>query len=116
MNMNSRAYYLTTFAAWKRHAHRYAQSHWAAADPGGKPAAISDAAPVLALIEADEGTHFALERDTEFEALPPVLAAAPVSPRVAAALAGYGIAPGATMLDATEAVARVHPLLRYRAL
>lgn len=112
--MSSRAYYLTTLGAWKRHACRYANSHWAPGDPSVGPAELGNATRVLALVEADEGAHWALERDAEFTALPVVLAASPVPLDVSSALAGYGVKAGATTLGVAEAVGRVHPLMRYR--
>lgn len=71
-------------------------------------------AKILALIEADEGVHLSLEGDAGFEPLPHPLAQKPISPAAQPALAGHGIAAGATTFEAAEAVARVHPLLRYR--
>lgn len=70
--------------------------------------------PILALIEADEGAHLALQDDCEFEALPHPLSQKPVSDAAVEALAAHGVAPGATMFEAAETVARVHPLLRHR--
>jgi hypothetical protein len=76
--------------------------------------APDDATPILVLVEADEGAHLALEDDVAFEALPHPLAQKPVSETAQTALATHGVAPGATTFDASEAVARVHPLLRHR--
>jgi len=73
-----------------------------------------DAAPILVLIEANEGAHLALEDEPAFEGLPHPLAQKPISAAAQSALAAHGLAPGATTFDATEAVARVHPLLRHR--
>jgi hypothetical protein len=58
--------------------------------------------------------HLALEDDAEFEALPHPLAQRAIPQAAQQALAAYGVAPGATTFDATELVARVHPLLRHR--
>jgi hypothetical protein len=117
--MTGKRYYLTTLGAWHRHAGRFANSHWlalrqaAATDaPGHVPG--NDAIPILALIEADEGAHLALEDDAAFEALPHPLAQKPISEAAQAALAAHGVALGATTFDAAEAVATVHPLLRHR--
>ncbi|HKV06307.1 MAG TPA: hypothetical protein VJO53_14515 [Candidatus Acidoferrales bacterium] len=78
--------------------------------------ALSAAAEVriLALIEADEGVHLALEDDHAFDPLPHPLAQTPISDAAQAALALHGVAPGATTFDAMETLARVHPLLRHR--
>jgi len=69
---------------------------------------------ILVLIEADEGVHLALEDDTAFEPLPHPLAQKPIHDAAQFALAPQGVAPGATTFGATEVLARVHPLLRYR--
>jgi len=71
-------------------------------------------AQILVLIEADEGVHLALEDDTAFEALPHPFAQKAISEGAQAALAGHGLAPGATTFEVAEAVARVHPLMRHR--
>jgi hypothetical protein len=123
--MNGKAYYLTTLGALQRHAARLNTSHWLALVPQGEPIpaigesdssamALPETARVLALIEADEGAHLALEDDAEFEALPHPLAQRAIPQAAQQALAAYGVAPGATTFDATELVARVHPLLRHR--
>jgi hypothetical protein len=125
--MTGKLYYRTTIAAWQRHAHRFAASHWIALGQGTAPQENSasptvadaqtpseDATQILALIEADEGTHLALEDDPAFEPLPHPLAQTPISAATQSALALHGVPPGATMFDAAESLARVHPLLRHR--
>ncbi|MGA8220213.1 MAG: hypothetical protein WB780_01070 [Candidatus Acidiferrales bacterium] len=107
--MTGKSYYLTTLGDWQRHSERFTNSHWLAL--GEAP---SESSPILALIEADEGTHLALEDDAAFEALPHPLAQKPISEAAQAALASHGIAPGATTFEVAEAVARAHPLLRHR--
>ena len=88
-------------------------SPWHAPD-GPNKRTPDDAAPILVLVEADEGAHLALEDEPAFEALPHPLAQKPLSPGAQSALAAHGVGPGATTFDAAEAVARVHPLLRHR--
>lgn len=123
--MTGKAYYLTTLGALQRHSARLNTSHWLALVPQGEPIpaigepdsaamALPQTAQILALIEADEGAHLALEDDAEFQALPHPLAQRPISQAAQEALAAYGVAPGATTFDAAEMVARVHPLLRHR--
>ena len=109
--MNGRAYYLTTLAEWRKHADRFANSHWVAADPG---ASQDDSQSILVLVEADEGAHLALEQHPALEALPHPLSAKPVSRHAAQALSAHGVAPGATTFEVAEAIARTHPLLRHR--
>jgi hypothetical protein len=75
---------------------------------------LNDATRIVVLIEADEGAHLALEDDPTFEPLPHPLASKPISEAAQSALAQHGVRPGATTFDATEAVARAHPLLRHR--
>lgn len=112
--MLGRTYYLTTLDAWRRSAARFASSHYAHADAYHGASASPGGAMILAFVEADEGVHNALAADPEWEALPHPLANKPVSARVAGALAAHGVAPGATTFDVAEAVARTHPILRYR--
>src|SRR5271163_732050 len=123
--MTGKAYYLTTLAALQRHSARLNTSHWLALVPSGEPVpaigesdasemAVPATAQILALIEADEGAHLALEDDADFQALPHPLSQRPIPAEVQAALAAYGVLPGATTFDAAEVVARVHPLLRHR--
>ncbi len=69
---------------------------------------------IIAIVEADEGVHNSLEQNPAWEALPHPLSLKPVSENAQAALAGQGIAPGATTFDVAEAVAAAHPLLRHR--
>ena len=111
--MTGKCYYLTTLGDWQRHAARFANSHFIALDSASEPSP-SDATQILALVEADEGAHLALEDDNAFEPLPHPLAQKPISDRAQAALAPLGVAPGATTFDAAEILARVHPLLRHR--
>jgi hypothetical protein len=114
--MTGKAYYLTTFGDWHRHAARFANSHFVMLDApaSGDPATPCADARILVLIEADEGAHLALEDDPAFEALPHPLAQKPISAAAQSALAPHGVASGATTFDAAEALARVHPLLRHR--
>lgn len=130
--MTGKCYYLTTLDAWRRHAARFANSHWLALEAptleslsSARPAnneqaseatndAPGEATRILVLVEADEGAHLALEDDPAFEPLPHPLAQKSISEAAQAALAPHGVAPGANTFDAAEAVARVHPLLRHR--
>jgi len=124
--MTGKAYYITTLADWRRHASRFAHSHYITL--GGvipsEPAAAGDEGPllsppgpstkILVLVDADEGVHLALEDNPAFETLPHPLAQKPISAAAQTALAPHGVAPGATTFDAAEARARVHPLLKHR--
>lgn len=157
--MTGRRYYFTTIGAWRRHAGRYAETHFvtvngpaqsgdggigpqseeetagcngvpveqrqAKACPtygehrtepgvGGQVCATGDATQILALIDADEGTHLAMENDAEFETLPHPLARTAVSQRVSVALAQFGVAPDDDTFAVAEKLAGVNPLLRHR--
>jgi hypothetical protein len=126
--MTGKAYYLTTLGALQRHSARLKSSHWLAlpSTPQPIPAIAESAAPdapdapptastkIFAVVEADEGAHLALEDDPEFHALPHPLAQRPISPEAHAVLAPHGVAPEATTFDATETLAKLHPLLRHR--
>lgn len=129
--MIGKRYYLTTERAWQRHASRCAETHFMvltgpteqgractasahceASGAHNEPA--NDAAPILALITADEAAHVALESDVEVEALPHPLARTPVSERVANALTQFGVVQGDDTFAVAEKLARVSPLLRHR--
>lgn len=111
-----RSYYLTTLAAWRKHASRFAHSHHVSLANGAN--GVSDATQILVLVEADEGAHNVLEKDSEWEQLPHPLSQKPVSENVRRAISrqgtGINLQPGATTFDVAEAVGRLHPLLRYR--
>jgi hypothetical protein len=136
--MTGKRYYLTTLGNWKRLAASFANSHWFVVAPAPQEIArvdtqvmrtespievhclasgiadIPDDARILALIEADEGTHGALEDDNSFEALPHPLSQRPISDAAQSALAAHGVTPGTSTFDATEIISRAHPLLRHR--
>jgi hypothetical protein len=108
--MTGKVYYITTLDAWRRHSARFANSHFIVLNAPHS----TDEPRILALIEADEGVHLDLEAAPDFEALPHPLAQRPISDSAQAALATHGVAPGANTFDASEALARVHPLLKHR--
>jgi hypothetical protein len=132
--MSGRRYYFTTLGAWQRHAGRCAETHFVAvsmaeeedrngvcgeqtqaeARLGEQACATGDATEILALVDADEGAHLAMEKDAEFEPLPHPLARVPVSQRVSAALAQFGVAPGDDTFTVADKLSRVNPLLRHR--
>lgn len=130
--MTGRRYYLIKQAAWLRHAPHCVETHFLMLEQTGQGNAFtesgaevavnkprsSDGPSVLALIfvlvSADEAAHIALESDAECEALPHPLARMPVSERVLAALAPFGVAQGDDTFTVAEKLARVNPLLRHR--
>jgi hypothetical protein len=128
--MTGKSYYITTLGDWKRYLAAYTNSHWFALGSGdsqSRPGAtagqetasseagdISDATQIVALIEADEGTHGMLEDHPRFEPLPHPLSAKSISEDARRALAAHGIAPGASAFDVAEAMSRRHPMLRHR--
>ena len=111
--MSGKRYYLSTLSAWHRHAARFAHSHWFAL-PGPPGADANPDAPIIVLVEADEGAHLALEDDPAFEPLPHPLAAKPISETAQKKLAALDVPAHATTFDVAEALARFHPLLRHR--
>ena len=129
--MTGKGYYLATFAAWRRHAARFANSHFVVLNAGSGSApdisegqqgiaqhtasgAIQDETPILLLVEADEGAHLTLEDDPGIIPLPQPLAQKSIPEVVQTALAGHGVAPEATTFETAEALAKIHPLLRHR--
>lgn len=109
--MTGKLYYLTTLGGWRRHAARFAHSHWVAVEAGHL---FGEASKIFVVVDADEGAHAALEDDTEFEALPHPLSHLPISGAGQNALSNFGVTAGANTYDVAEAMARVHPLLRHR--
>ena len=119
--MPGKTYYLTTLAAWQRHAHRFAGSHWIALESIAVSARegnsrVADTTPILVLVEGDEGAHLALESDADFTPLPHPLAqkAIPAAAQSAIGACGIALPDRATTFEAAESLARVHPLLRHR--
>src|SRR6185437_59589 len=96
-SMTGKRYYFTTLGAWRRHAARCAETHFVAIrartkgaglDPAAaettatdkcdatsfertqaEACATEDATQILALVDADEGAHLAMENDAEFDTL-----------------------------------------------
>jgi len=77
------------------------------------PAAAASSS-VLVLVEGDEGIHNELQGNPGWESLPHPLGNRAVSDRVVAALIGHGLREGATTYEVIEAIARVHPIMRYQ--
>jgi hypothetical protein len=131
--LTGRTYYLTTLNLWQQNASRFVNSHYVHVGavetveesseqsttllPGANaqdPGESAQASPaILVVVDADEGTHNELEC-SGWLPLPHPLSLKPIPPGSYQALAGRGIAPGATTLDVAEALAQVHPLLRHR--
>ena len=109
--MTGRAYYMTTLGEWKRHADRFANSHWIAAD---LLAPLTNESAIFVLVEGDESLHLALEQNDAFDALPHPLSNRTVPARLTAKLAAHCVESGANTFEIAEAVARAHPLLRHR--
>ena len=121
--MTGKRYYITTRDAWQQQAGRFANSHWVELPSGSSGNAglrgatateLGVRAPILVLVEGDEGAHLALEDDAAFEALPHPLGQRPIPDSSQVALATIGVTSGATTFDVAEAAARIHPLLRHR--
>lgn len=126
--MTGRRYYLTTTVAFQRYLHRCAETHYLVlAKPEAQEGASvdctaarerivpgNDADLIVALVIADEAAHIALENDAEFEALPHPLSRTPISDRVAASLAAFGVVCGDDTFTVAEKLAHVNPLLQHR--
>jgi len=111
--MQGRTYYITTLESWQREAPRFAASHYIHADP---QAPATPQTKILAMIETDEGTHNTLSRDPRWQELPHALAGKPIPTAAVEALANHQVSPFATTFEATEAVAKNHPIMKYRPL
>jgi len=111
--MQARTYYLTTHRAWLRESLRFTTSHYVHADPS---TTLAPETKILALVEADEGIHNALSQNPQWQELPHPLSSKPIPPSVSEALAPQGVSTSATTFEATETVAKNHPIMRYRPL
>lgn len=137
--MTGKRYFLSSSAAWYRHATRCVEAHYIVLDnenecgndggnttrPSGKfdtlPLHTSSAGDlatvskmIFVLVTADEAAHIAFENDPDVEPLPHPLSRAPIPERAAAALARFGVMQGDDMFTAAEKLARIHPLLKHR--
>jgi len=112
-HMQGRTYYITNLESWQREATRFTTSHYIHADPQAAPAPNTK---ILAMVEADEGTHNSLSQHPQWQELPHPLSSKPIPTSAAEALAPHGVSPFATTFEATEAIAKNHPILRYRPL
>ncbi|MGA8074058.1 MAG: hypothetical protein WB995_11310 [Candidatus Acidiferrales bacterium] len=111
--MQSRTYYLTTIESWQRESPRFTTSHYIHADPNSPFAASTK---ILAMVEADEGTHNSLAINPGWQEFPHALSSNPIPQSAAEVLEPHGVCAFATTFEATEVVAKNHPILRYRPL
>ena len=109
--MQGRSYYLTTIQAWQAESAQLATSHFIHADSDSP--AIPET-KILAMVEADEGTLNCLSENPAWQELPHPLNPKFIPEAVAHALSSHGVSPFNTTFEATESIARSHPILRYR--
>jgi hypothetical protein len=111
--MQGRTYYLTTIESWQRESSRFTTSHYIHADPNSPIAASTI---ILAMVEADEGTHNSLAINPDWHEFPHALSSKPIPQSAAEALEPHGVNAFATTFEATEVVGKNHPILRFRPL
>jgi hypothetical protein len=109
--MQGRTYYLTTLQAWQTDSPHFTTSHYILANPNCIAAAETK---ILAMVEADEGTHNTLSQNPLWQELPHPLSPRLIPETVAEALSSHGVTAFSTTFEATEKVANSHPILRYR--
>lgn len=109
--MQGRTYYLTTLQAWQTEAPHFTTSHYILADLNSTAAAETK---ILAVVEADEGTHNTLSQNPLWQELPHPLSPTLIPETVADALSSQGVTAFSTTFEATDRVANNHPILRYR--
>ena len=109
--MQGRTYYLTTLEAWQTEASYFTTSHYILTDANSPIAAETK---ILAVVEADEGTHNNLSQNPLWQELPHPLSPRLIPETVADALSSHGVTAFNTTFEATELVANNHPILRYR--
>jgi len=109
--MQGRSYYLTTIRAWRAASPQLATSHFIHAE---FDSVATPETKILAMVEADEGTLNSLSKNPAWQELPHPLNPNLVPESVADALSSHGVTPFNTAFEATESIARSHPILRYR--
>lgn len=109
--MQGRTYYLTTLSAWRAESAHFTTSHYVHAD-STSPA--SSDTTILALVEADEGTHNSLAQNPVWQELPHPLSAKIIPEAIANAFSSLGVTPFSSSFELTESVAKLHPILRHR--
>jgi hypothetical protein len=109
--MQGRSYYLTTLSAWQVESAHFITSHYLQADP---TSATSPDTKILALVEADEGTHNSLSQNPIWQELPHPLSPKIIPEAITQVLSPLGVTPFSSSFEATESVAKIHPILRHR--
>jgi hypothetical protein len=108
--MQGRTYYVTTLSAWQVESAHFTTSHYLHADPRS---AASPDIKILALVEADEGTHNSLSQNPAWQELPHPLSPKIIPEAIANALSPLGVTPFDSSFELTESVAKLHPIMRH---
>lgn len=111
--MQGKLYYLTNLESWQQASANFTTSHYIHAEPAS---AATPGTKILALVEADEGTHNSLAQNPSWQELPHPLSPAPIPQQTADTLAAHGATANTTTFELTELVAKSHPVMRYRPL
>ena len=109
--MRGRSYYLTTLSAWRNESGHFITSHYMHTEPAS-PA--SQESKIWLSVEADEGTHNSLSQDPLWKELPHPLSPTIIPEAIAQVLAPLGVTAFSSSFETTEAIAKLHPILRHR--
>jgi hypothetical protein len=108
--MTSKLFYRTTYADHQAQAANFKQSHFIPCDP--TVTTFLPATPIVVHVEADEGTHLALENNPAFHTMALLVSGSTLCALCVTALAAYGVTTGDTMWAAGKKLAAIHPELR----
>lgn len=108
--INSKLFYRTTYADHQTQVANFKQSHFIACDP--TVTTFVDSTPIVVQIEADEGTHLALEANAAFHTMSLLVAGTTLCAACVAALSAYGITAADNMWTCGKKLAAIHPELR----
>jgi hypothetical protein len=108
--ITSKLFYRTTFGQHQANCQNFKQSHFMPCDP--TVTTFVDATPIVTQIEADEGTHLALQANTAFHTMALLVAGTTLCAACVTALGAYNITATDNMWTAAKKLALVHPELR----
>lgn len=105
--LNSKLFYRTTFGDHEAQAANFKQSHWIPSDPS--VTTVVPTTEIVVQIEADEGTHLALESHPNFHAMSLLVSGSTLCAACVAALAAYGITAADNMWNCGKKLGQIHP-------
>jgi hypothetical protein len=108
--ITSKLFYRTTFGDHQAQAANFKQSHFIPCNP--TVTAFISTTPIVTQIEADEGTHLALQANAAFHTMALLVAGSTICALCVTALSAYGLTAADNMWTAGKKLAAIHPELR----